>query len=71
MTPGENRSPGGSDMERMKWPFQVRIFKVELSFAGMVPMDAIARVIRGQESENYEEAIRVLDIILRQNSAKK
>ena len=71
MTPGENKSPGGSDMKMMKRPFQVRIFKVELSFAGTVPMDSIARVIRGQESDNYEKAIQVLDIILRQNSAKK
>ena len=71
MTPGENKSPGGSDMKRMKRPFHVRIFKVELSFAGTVPMDSIARVIRGQESDNYEKAIQVLDIILRQNSAKK
>ena len=70
MTPGENRSPGGSNMKRMKRPFQVRIFKVELSFAGTVPMDSIARVIRGLESENYEEAIQVLDIILRQTQRR-
>ncbi|CAO2184941.1 unnamed protein product [Urochloa humidicola] len=70
-TPGENRSPGGSDMKRMKRPFHVQIFEVELSLKRNVPMDAIARVLRGQESEKHEEAIRVLDIILRQNSAKK
>jgi eukaryotic translation initiation factor 2C len=58
-------------MKRMKRPSQVKIFKVEMKLTGTVPLDAIARVLRGQVSENYEEAIQVLDIILRQNSAKK
>ncbi|GAB2215125.1 hypothetical protein Droror1_Dr00019501 [Drosera rotundifolia] len=34
-------------------------------------MQAIADAIRGQESENSQEALRVLDIILRQHAAKQ
>ncbi|KAL6626393.1 hypothetical protein ACP70R_030119 [Stipagrostis hirtigluma subsp. patula] len=70
-SPGRNGSPGGSDMKRIKRPTQVKLFKVELSLAGKVPVDAIAQVLRGQESESYLEVLRVLDIILRQNSAKQ
>ncbi|KAK7268633.1 hypothetical protein RIF29_21335 [Crotalaria pallida] len=34
-------------------------------------MQAISNALRGQESENFQEAIRVLDIILRQHAAKQ
>ncbi|OIT19025.1 protein argonaute 4 [Nicotiana attenuata] len=34
-------------------------------------MQAIANALRGQESENSQEALRVLDIILRQHAAKQ
>ncbi|KAF8661502.1 hypothetical protein HU200_056919 [Digitaria exilis] len=67
-SPGENTSPGGSDMKRMKRPVHVKIFKVELSLKGTVEMDAISRILRGQNIKRYEEAIRVLDIILSQDS---
>jgi eukaryotic translation initiation factor 2C len=49
-------------------------FKVEIAStsAARIPMSAIAQVLRGgQESENSQEAIRVLDIILRQHSARQ
>jgi hypothetical protein len=34
-------------------------------------MSAISQALRGQESEHTQEAIRVIDIILRQHSAKQ
>jgi hypothetical protein len=34
-------------------------------------MSAISHALRGQESEHTQEAIRVIDIILRQHSAKQ
>lgn len=34
-------------------------------------MQAIASALKGQESEKSQEAIRVLDIILRQHAAKQ
>lgn len=70
-SPGGNDSPGGSDRKRVRRPYQTKTFKVELCFAAKIPMNAIAQAIKGQESENSQEALRVLDIILRQHSAKQ
>ncbi|KAL5215474.1 hypothetical protein ABZP36_006875 [Zizania latifolia] len=66
-----NGSPGGGDKKRARKPYQTKTFQVELCFAAKIPMSAIAQAIRGQESENSQEALRVLDIILRQHSAKQ
>ncbi|KAL6979305.1 Protein argonaute-4 [Sarracenia purpurea var. burkii] len=70
-----NCSPGGSpkenDRKRLRRPYQSKTFKVEISFAAKIPMQAIANALRGQESENSQEAFRVLDIILRQHAAKQ
>lgn len=68
---GDDGSPGGSDRKRMKRPMAVKKFMVEISFAAKDPMSAIAEVLRGQETENSMEALRVLDITLRQHSAKQ
>ncbi|KAF0891619.1 hypothetical protein E2562_010604 [Oryza meyeriana var. granulata] len=70
-SPGGNDSPGGGDRKRVRRPYQTKAFKVELCFAAKIPMSAIAQAIRGQESENSQEALRVLDIILRQHSSKQ
>jgi hypothetical protein len=69
-SPG-NGSPPGSDRKRVKRPYQTKTFKVELCFAAKIPMSAIAMALKGQESEHTQEAIRVIDIILRQHSAKQ
>nr|ACZ04920.1 argonaute 4-like protein [Pelargonium x hortorum] len=69
-----NASPDagdGNDRKRMRRPFHSKTFKVEISFAAKIPMQAIANALRGQESENSQEALRVLDIILRQHAAKQ
>lgn len=71
-----NCSPDGastndSDKKRMRRPYHSKTFKVEISFAAKIPLQAIVNALRGQESENYQEAIRVLDIILRQHAAKQ
>ncbi|KAH6814286.1 Argonaute family protein [Perilla frutescens var. frutescens] len=67
-----NSSPGDqSDKKRLRRPYQSKTFKVEISFAAKIPMKAIADALRGQESENSQEAIRVLDIILRQHAARQ
>lgn len=68
---GNNGSPGGGDQKRVRRPYQAKTFKVELNFAATIPMAAIGQAIRGQESEHSLEALRVLDIILRQHSAKQ
>ncbi|KAK9677936.1 hypothetical protein RND81_11G176900 [Saponaria officinalis] len=59
------------DKKRLRRPYQSKTFKVEFSFAAKIPMQAIANVIRGQENENSMEAVRVLDIILRQHAARQ
>lgn len=64
-------SPNENDKKRIRRPYNSKTFKVEISFAAKIPMQAIANALRGQESENSQEAIRVLDIILRQHAAKK
>ncbi|OIW13413.1 hypothetical protein TanjilG_19765 [Lupinus angustifolius] len=71
-----NCSPDGhgdndSDKKRIRRPYRAKTFKVELSYAAKIPMQAIANALRGQESENFQEAIRVLDIVLRQHAAKQ
>jgi eukaryotic translation initiation factor 2C len=55
----------------LRRPYHSKTFKVEISFAAKIPMQAIANALRGQESENSQEAFRVLDIILRQHAAKQ
>lgn len=65
-----NSSPD-SDRKRLRRQYQSKTFKVEISFAAKIPMKAIANALRGQESESSQEAIRVLDIILRQHAARQ
>lgn len=67
----DHGSPNESDRKRMRRPYQSKTFKVEISFAARIPMQAIANALRGQETENSQEALRVLDIILRQNASKQ
>ncbi|WCJ28670.1 Argonaute family protein [Euphorbia peplus] len=66
-----NGSPNENDTKRMKRAFHSKTFKVEMTFATKIPMQAIKAALKGQESENSQEAIRVLDIILRQHAAKQ
>ncbi|KAG7947378.1 hypothetical protein I3843_14G091600 [Carya illinoinensis] len=70
-SPDGRGSPNESDRKRLRRPYQSKTFQVEISFASKIPMQAIANALRGQESENSQEALRVLDIILRQHAAKQ
>ncbi|XP_049404367.1 protein argonaute 4A-like [Solanum stenotomum] len=68
-------SPGGSpsdvDRKRSKNQPWSKAYKVVIKYAAKIPMQAIANALRGQDSEQYQEAVRVLDIILRQHAAKR
>ncbi|WVZ71609.1 hypothetical protein U9M48_020178 [Paspalum notatum var. saurae] len=66
-----NDSPPGGDRKRVRRPYNTKTYKVGISYAAKIPMSAIAQALRGQESEHTQEAIRVIDIILRQHSAKQ
>ncbi|XP_065865840.1 protein argonaute 4-like [Euphorbia lathyris] len=70
-SPNGHGSPNDADRKRVRRPYNSKTFKVELSFAREIPMQAIASALRGQESEKSQEAIRVLDIILRQHASKQ
>ncbi|XP_028797109.1 protein argonaute 4 [Neltuma alba] len=70
-SPDGRGSPNESDKKRMRRPNRSKTFKVEISYAAKIPMQAITNALRGQDSENFQEAIRVLDIILRQHAAKQ
>ncbi|XP_078152182.1 protein argonaute 4A-like isoform X2 [Carex rostrata] len=75
----EKGSPGGSpgggspsgSSKRLRKPYNTKTFKVELNFANKIPMSSIVQAMKGHESENSQEAFRVLDIILRQHSASQ
>ena len=46
--------------------------KVDITFTAKVPISAIGHVLGGgQDTENSQEVLRVLDIILRQNAARQ
>ncbi|KAJ7949449.1 Argonaute family protein [Quillaja saponaria] len=64
-------SPNESDKKRFRRPYHSKTYKVEISYAARIPIQAIVDALRGQESEHFQEALRVLDIILRQQAAKQ
>ncbi|XP_017606709.1 protein argonaute 4 [Gossypium arboreum] len=70
-SPDGQDSPNGRERKRLRRPYHSKTFKVEISYAAKIPMQAIQNALRGQESENSQEALRVLDIILRQHAAKQ
>ncbi|XP_022930861.1 protein argonaute 16-like [Cucurbita moschata] len=65
-------SPNGAG-KRSKHSFQSKTFKVELSFATKIPMKSIFTALKGSEVDNggTQDALRVLDIILRQQAANR
>ncbi|PHU11475.1 Protein argonaute 4A [Capsicum chinense] len=44
--------PNETDRKRLRCPYQSKTFKVKISFAVKILMQAIANALRGQESEN-------------------
>ncbi|KAH6814845.1 Argonaute family protein [Perilla frutescens var. frutescens] len=68
-SPGADGSP--DDRKRMRRQPRSKTYNVAISYAAKIPMQAIANALRGQDSEHFQEAVRVFDIILRQNAAQK
>ncbi|KAJ0266517.1 Argonaute [Hirschfeldia incana] len=69
-----NASPNetnDADRKRSRRPHQSKKFVVEISYAARIPMQALASAIRGIETDNVQDATRVLDVILRQNAARQ
>ena len=45
--------------------YQSKTFKVDISFGGKFPLQVIINDLAGQQSENCQQTLRVLDIILK------
>ncbi|KAL0887394.1 hypothetical protein Bca101_011377 [Brassica carinata] len=67
----ENASPNEPDRKRSRRPHQSKKFMVEISYAARIPMQAIASALQGKETDYLQDAIRVLDVILRQSAARQ
>ncbi|MQM18739.1 hypothetical protein Taro_051734 [Colocasia esculenta] len=66
-----NGSPEEGNGKRAKRLLPAKTFYVEIRYAAKIPLNSIAQAIKGLESENTQEALRVLDIILRQQQARR
>ncbi|KAG6523351.1 hypothetical protein ZIOFF_013207 [Zingiber officinale] len=66
----DSNSPDENDGKRARRLHHTKTFKVLLSFAAKIPMESIAVALKGNENENSRDALRVLDIILRQYAVK-
>lgn len=44
---------------------------MSISYAAKIPLKSVALALRGSESEHAQDALRVLDIVLRQQQAKR
>ncbi|KAJ9551638.1 hypothetical protein OSB04_015683 [Centaurea solstitialis] len=57
--------------KRSKRSFQEKTYKVEISYAAKIPLKSVSLALQGAETENLQDALRVLDIILRQQAAQR
>ena len=70
-SPGANGSPSGNG-KRTKRSFQSKTFKVAISYAAKIPLKSIVLALKGSEADNNaQDALRVLDIVLRQQAATR
>ncbi|KAL8028725.1 hypothetical protein ABFS82_14G176300 [Erythranthe guttata] len=68
-----NGSPGADESgpKRSKRQPRSKTYKVAINFAAKIPMQAIADALRGHDSEHFQDAVRVLDIMLRQHASQQ
>lgn len=57
--------------KRSKHSFQPQIFKVEISYAAKIPLRSISLALQGSKAEHAQDALRVLDTILRQQASDR
>ncbi|XWS31011.1 hypothetical protein CRYUN_Cryun23aG0040600 [Craigia yunnanensis] len=70
-SPDGDGSPVGTG-KRTKCSFWSKTYKVELSYSAKIPLKSISLALKGVESDNScQDALRVLDIILRQQAANR
>ncbi|KAK9062304.1 hypothetical protein SSX86_019490 [Deinandra increscens subsp. villosa] len=63
--------PDGVESKRSRRPPQSKSYIVKISYATKIPIQAIFNALQGQESDQFNEAVRVLDVLLRQHAAKQ
>ncbi|CAN4103690.1 unnamed protein product [Withania somnifera] len=68
--PSDNESPNHSS-KRSKYSRHSKAFLVEINYAAKIPLRSVIRVLQGADPENVQDALRVLDIILRQQAANR
>ncbi|CAH8383280.1 unnamed protein product [Eruca vesicaria subsp. sativa] len=68
---GSPNESNETDRKRLRRPHQSKKFMVEISYAARIPMQAIASALQGKETDYLQDAIRVLDVILRQSAARQ
>ncbi|KAL5581782.1 hypothetical protein UlMin_014224 [Ulmus minor] len=67
----ENGSPNGKG-KRSKRSFLSKTYNIELSYSAKIPLKSIALALKGADADNSaQDALRVLDIILRQQAANR
>ncbi|PIA62518.1 hypothetical protein AQUCO_00200494v1 [Aquilegia coerulea] len=62
---------GSPDPKRTKSSIQSKTYNVEISFSARIPLKPIALALKGLKADNTGDALRVIDIILRQQAAKR
>ncbi|XP_009769203.1 protein argonaute 16 [Nicotiana sylvestris] len=69
-SPSDNGSNNHSS-KRSKRSLHSKAFRVEINFAAKIPLKSISLALQGADAENVQDALRVLDIILRQQAANR
>ncbi|ESQ42126.1 hypothetical protein EUTSA_v10015501mg [Eutrema salsugineum] len=67
---GNTRSDD-ADRKRLRRPNKSKKFNVAITFAKQISIQAIDGALQGIETNHLQDAIRVLDVILRQNAARQ
>jgi hypothetical protein len=69
-SPGHG-SPSLGDKKRAKRSHLPKQFVVGISYAAKIPLRSVALALQGSDSDHAQDALRVLDIVLRQQQAKR
>nr|BAC84805.1 putative ARGONAUTE9 protein [Oryza sativa Japonica Group]BAD32046.1 putative ARGONAUTE9 protein [Oryza sativa Japonica Group] len=64
-------SPNQGDKKRSKCTHLAKKIVVGISYAAKIPLKSVALALQGSESDHAQDALRVLDIVLRQQQAKR
>ncbi|CAO2813123.1 unnamed protein product [Amaranthus hypochondriacus] len=70
-SPEDNEDPNTGERKRLRRPQRSKTYMVDISYATKIPLQAITNALRVQDSEHYQEAVRVLDVVLRQHAARQ